>query len=93
MMCYLDELSLDVDGREVHLVNRDTLTFEEWMRACRKIEIALESWNGNSYDDNNKTYNSQVNLDGGKVVAFEMEANVDEDGITFGDSVELKRVR
>lgn len=89
-----DNLDFSIGERDAILSNKITLSLEEWYKACEKIAAELEYWKGECYDCDNQLYRSSVMLNGGKVITFELYAEMDEnDEMVFGDSVELKRVR
>lgn len=88
-----DNLDFSIGEREVRFYNKAACTLKEWYEACEKIASELEDWKGEDYDDDNKNYIGQINMRGGKVIAFELEAEIVGDDMIFGDSVELKRVR
>lgn len=89
-----DNLDFSIGERDAVLSNKITLSLEEWYKACEKIAAELEDWKGECYDCDNQLYRSSVMLNGGKVITFELYAEIDEnDEMVFGDSVELKRVR
>ena len=92
----LERVALDfsIDGRDICFGNtKDTCTLEELYEAREKIKAEIEDWRGEHLDTENNTYSGQVNVGHGKVIAFEMAAELEEDKLFFDDSIYLKRVR
>lgn len=79
-------------GKSFSIQNGNALTVDDWAKAIDLIIESLEDWDGSCFDDTNSEYRDQVYFDG-KTVAFELDAEINDGDMVFGDYIQLKRVR